>query len=220
MYTCIVLCLSLQCFLSLHSCPFSSPICILWIYTYSLYALYSLYRFILYVCMHAKSLQSCPILCDAMDCSHPGSSLHGDSPGKDTELGCHAFLQRIMLTQGSNSHPFYLLHWQAGSLPLAPPGKAILYTRLVKSRSILLAFVGFALSCFPGLIFWVINTMLFEHSSALLQQDIKCYRASLLAQTVLKNPPVIQETQFCIFIPTFLMFLLWHFYPLLLEWNA
>ena len=28
-------------------------------------------------CMHAKSLQSCPTLCDPMDCSLPGSSVHG-----------------------------------------------------------------------------------------------------------------------------------------------
>ena len=26
--------------------------------------------------MHAKSLQSCPALCDPMDCSLPGSSVH------------------------------------------------------------------------------------------------------------------------------------------------
>ena len=29
------------------------------------------------VCMHAKSLQSCLTLCDPMDCSPPGSSVHG-----------------------------------------------------------------------------------------------------------------------------------------------
>ena len=29
------------------------------------------------LCMHAKSLQSCPTLCDPMDCSLPGSSVHG-----------------------------------------------------------------------------------------------------------------------------------------------
>ena len=28
-------------------------------------------------CMHAKSLQSCPTLCNSMDCSPPGSSVHG-----------------------------------------------------------------------------------------------------------------------------------------------
>ena len=35
----------------------------------------------------AKSLQSCPTLCDPMDCSPPGSAVHGDSPGKNTGLG-------------------------------------------------------------------------------------------------------------------------------------
>ena len=37
-----------------------------------------------------------------MDCSLPGSSVHGDSPGKNTGVGCHALLQGIFLTQGSN----------------------------------------------------------------------------------------------------------------------
>ena len=49
--------------------------------------------------------------------------LSWDSPGKNTGVGCHALLQGIFLTQGSNSHLLHLLHWQAGSLPLAPPGK-------------------------------------------------------------------------------------------------
>ena len=31
----------------------------------------------------------------------PGSSVHGDSPGKNTGVGCHALLQGIFLTQGS-----------------------------------------------------------------------------------------------------------------------
>ena len=39
-----------------------------------------------------QSLQLCLALCDAMDCSPPGSSVHGDSPGKDTGVGCHAVL--------------------------------------------------------------------------------------------------------------------------------
>ena len=30
-----------------------------------------------YACMGAKSLQSCPSLCNPMDCSLPGSSVHG-----------------------------------------------------------------------------------------------------------------------------------------------
>ena len=42
-------------------------------------------------------------LSDPMDCGPPGSSVHGDSPGKNTGVGCHAFLQGIFPTQGLNS---------------------------------------------------------------------------------------------------------------------
>ena len=41
------------------------------------------------VCLVA---QSCPTLCDPMDCSPPGSSVRGDSPGKNTGVGCRALL--------------------------------------------------------------------------------------------------------------------------------
>ena len=34
------------------------------------------------------------------NCSLPGSSVHGDSPGKNTGLGCHFLLQGIFPTQG------------------------------------------------------------------------------------------------------------------------
>ena len=37
--------------------------------------------------------QLCPTHCNPMDCSLPGSSVHRDSPGKNTEVGCHALLQ-------------------------------------------------------------------------------------------------------------------------------
>ena len=51
--------------------------------------------------------QSCPTLCDPMDCSLPGSSLQGilppwDFPGKSTGVGCHFLLPGIFLTQGLN----------------------------------------------------------------------------------------------------------------------
>ena len=46
--------------------------------------------------------QSCPTLCDPMDCSLPGSSIHGDSSEKNTRVGCHALHQGTFLTQGSN----------------------------------------------------------------------------------------------------------------------
>ena len=60
-----------------------------------------------------------PTLCDPMDCSPPGSSIHRDSPGKNTEVGCHFLLQGIFPTQGLY---LYLLHWQADSLPLSHLG--------------------------------------------------------------------------------------------------
>ena len=46
-----------------------------------------------------------------------------DSPGKNTGVGCYALLQGIFPTQESNMHLLRLLHWQTGSLPVAPPGK-------------------------------------------------------------------------------------------------
>ena len=46
--------------------------------------------------------QLCQTLCVPMDCSLPGFSVHGDSPGKNTGVGCHALLQGIFLTQTSN----------------------------------------------------------------------------------------------------------------------
>ena len=45
---------------------------------------------------------SCLTLCDSMDCSPPGSSVHGDSPGKNTRVGCYACLQGIFPTWRSN----------------------------------------------------------------------------------------------------------------------
>ena len=47
--------------------------------------------------------QASPALCNPMDGSPPGSSVHGDSPGKNTGVGCQALLQGIFPTQGSNS---------------------------------------------------------------------------------------------------------------------
>ena len=77
-----------------------------------------------FVCMYAKSLQSCLTLCSTMNYSPPDSSIHGDSPGKNTGVGCHALLLWIFLTR-DRTRVSYVLHWQVGSLPLAPPGKQV-----------------------------------------------------------------------------------------------
>ena len=39
-----------------------------------------------------------------MDSSLLGASVHGDSPGKNAGVGCHAHLHQIFPTQGLNPH--------------------------------------------------------------------------------------------------------------------
>ena len=51
--------------------------------------------------------QLCPTRCDPMDCSPPGSSVHGDSPSKNTGVSNHTLLQGIFLTQGLNPNLLY-----------------------------------------------------------------------------------------------------------------
>ena len=59
-----------------------------------------------------------------------------DYLGKNTGMGCHAFLQGIFPTQESNQCLLRLLHWQASSLPLVPPGNRPPQTH-VKKESLL-----------------------------------------------------------------------------------
>ena len=79
------------------------------------------------VSMPAKLLQSCLTLCDPVDCSPPGSSVHGilqtrilkwvamsSSKGSSRSRDWNCVLSLLRL-----------LHWQAGALPLVPPGKPL-----------------------------------------------------------------------------------------------
>ena len=67
--------------------------------------------------MAAPLFQSGRTLCDPMDCSPPGCSVHGILQAKILEWDF--LLQGIFPTQGSNP---CLLHWQADSLPLSHLG--------------------------------------------------------------------------------------------------
>ena len=101
-------------------------------------------------CMLCLVVQSCLALYNPVDCSLPGSSVHGDSPSKHTVVGCCALLQEIFLTQGLNLCLLNFLNWQAGSLPLAPPGKPLKAVwHIVKRKSWVLLWVS-------QLISWVI----------------------------------------------------------------
>ena len=81
------------------------------------------------------SLQLCLTLCDPMSYNPPGFSVHGILQARILEWD----LQGIFLTQGLNLHLLYLLLWQAGSLPVAPPGKPVSIT---KPAEVLLSWKG------------------------------------------------------------------------------
>ena len=74
--------------------------------------------------------QSCLTLCDPMDGRLPGSSVHGDSPGKSTGRGCHAFFQGIFPPNPGIEPRSPEL--QADSLPFEPPGKPMIYYKSLK----------------------------------------------------------------------------------------
>ena len=87
-------------------------------------------------CMCAKSLQLCPTLCDPMESSLPGSSVHGDSPSKNTGVSCHALLQGIFLIQQSN----HVSCWSctAGDSLLLSPGDKLFFLLLQQIQCIYL----------------------------------------------------------------------------------
>ena len=90
--------------------------------------------------------QSHPTLCDLMDCSPQDSSVHGDSPGKNTEVGWHALLQGIFSTQESNPgllHCFFIV-W-------ATRVYIYIYTHILFSYSFLLWFITGYWILFPVL---------------------------------------------------------------------
>ena len=73
----------------------------------------------------AKSLQSCSTLCDPMDCSPPGSSVHGISQGRIPEWvaifssrGCSRPRDWTCISYGSYTVSEIFYHWATGRSPL------------------------------------------------------------------------------------------------------
>ena len=89
--------------------------------------------------MHAKSLQSCPTLCNPMDCSPPGSPIHRILQARILEWAPMPLSRGIFPTWESKLCPLCLLHWQMGSLPLVPLGKPLLNNKLPQNRTSLVA---------------------------------------------------------------------------------
>ena len=78
-----------------------------WIFAFKLAFLFFSYHEEKKILLHEKlwnkvKVKSCLTLCDTMDCSLPGSSVHGIFPGKNTGVGCHFLLLEIFPTQGLN----------------------------------------------------------------------------------------------------------------------
>ena len=71
------------------------------------------------VCLWVSALL-CPTLCDIIDSSLPGSSVHGIFEARITEWIAISFSRGLFSTQGPNPH---LLHWQAGFLLLCHLGR-------------------------------------------------------------------------------------------------
>ena len=84
----------------------------------------SLYHlcYIVHECVHAKLLQSCLTLCDPHGLQPTRFLCPWDSLGKNPAGGCHALLQGIFPTLGSNLPLQRLLHGQVGSSPLSHQG--------------------------------------------------------------------------------------------------
>ena len=61
--------------------------------------------------------QPCPTLCDPLDCSLPGFSVHGILQARKLEWVAIPFSRGSSLTQGSKVRLLHLLHWQVDSLP-------------------------------------------------------------------------------------------------------
>ena len=96
------------CVPSLPSFSFSqTPSCITWTFIPD-----SLPSYITLQC----SAQTCPTLCNFMDCNQPGSSVHGIFPGVNTGVGCHFLLQGVFPAQGLSL-----------SLHISCTGRQILY---------------------------------------------------------------------------------------------
>ena len=109
--------------------------------------------------------------CDPMDCSLPGSSVHGDYPSKNTGVGCHFPLQGIFPTQGLNLH---LLHWKAYSLPLSHQGNPYsgLKPLLIHSRCLPTSIIHSCMNQGRWIVLWtVFVSPLNSHAETLPSQS-------------------------------------------------
>ena len=83
--------------------------------------------------VNAKSLQSCQLFANLWTVAHQAPLSMGILQAKILEWVTMPASRGSSQTWGSNPHLICLLHWQAASLPLVPPG-ASLVAQMVKSQ--------------------------------------------------------------------------------------
>ena len=123
-------------------------------------------------------------------------------PGKNTGVGCHALLQGIFRIQGSNPSLLHFLHWQAFSLPLAPPGKPSLNTQLLspslfQAQPLLTTFLptfeeathsARVFSCFLSYLTPVPLTEHHKKHGTLIALNLHCFCPVMSLRVILFNP--------------------------------
>ena len=72
----------------------------------------------------AKSLQSCPTLCNPKDCSLSGASVHGILQARILESVAISFSRGLSGPRDQTWVSQIYLHWQVDFLPSAPLGEA------------------------------------------------------------------------------------------------
>ena len=110
-------------------------------------------------CMRAKLLWSCPSYCSPMDWSPPGSSVQGILQTGILEWVAMPF-PRGSFQLRDRTHVSQLLHWQACSLPLAPPGNLRVVQLLISLD------IGFVMS----LIFFLRKLYLFKYKAVYAEE--------------------------------------------------
>ena len=75
---------------------------------------------------HAKSPQLCQTLCNPIDCSPPDPSVHGILQARIQECIAIPFFRGSSQLRDPTLCLLNLPQWQAGFLPLVPPGKQML----------------------------------------------------------------------------------------------
>ena len=111
--------------------------------------------------------------CDAIDYSLPDSSVHGDSPGKNTGVRCHFLLQGIFLTPGSNPglphcrQTLYRLSHQGSPLSGKMPAKVCV--RFLK------CFIGVSFSRYTDFLGYILFQILFPLCTLPLKLSWWCF---------------------------------------------